>query len=90
MAKVKFKPGKFSRAFVTGGFGGFEGLKRTCVRYHKDRNGNLRCKKFKPARKVGKHPKCPKGFKLKAADPRGKSPGLIRKYVCAPRRKTRR
>jgi hypothetical protein len=61
------------------------GLKRTCIRYVKSPVG-WRCSVFAKASKVGRHPYCPKG-KLKARDPRGKSPGLVRKRYCTSRRK---
>lgn len=95
--KIKFRPGPTARALAAPtdqSFAGYAGLKRTCVRYKKKlgRNGRpvLRCAEFEKASKVGKHPRCPKGTRLKARDPRGKSPGLIRKVVCVPAPKKRR
>lgn len=72
--KVKFKPGP-----KASGFAGFDGLKRTCVKYSirsisgkGQANNALRCVKYKKGR----------GYPPCKAGPRGvdgRSPGLLRK-----------
>lgn len=60
--KIKFTSGA--------GFAGFDGLERTCVKFHRVRGGVYRCRKF--SSRVGKHPKaCAPGLV-------SRSPGLIR------------
>lgn len=58
------------------GFAGFDGLKRTCVRFKKTSEG-YRCAAYKPASSVGKHPSaCAPGLI-------SRSPGLIRMRKCS-------
>lgn len=57
----------------------FDGLKRTCIKFHGVRKGVVRCAKFRKGR--GK-PSCAKAGLVDG----GRSPGLIRNRRCKSRR----
>jgi hypothetical protein len=74
MMKFKVSPSVRAAAVPTGtGFAGFDGLKRTCVKYQAA-GGKLRCKKFRKGRG---HPVCDKRL-----TDGGRSPGLVRPGRC--------
>lgn len=82
--KIKFKPGPATMA-RTVSFAGFDGMKKTCVRYalrsvhgRGQKSEQLRCTKYESAKKVGVHPPCKKGPRTV----RGRSPGLLRVRPC--------
>lgn len=66
---IKFRAGPTAQAFA-----GFDGMKRTCMKFEKAKGGVLRCARFKKGRG---HPVCDS----RLVDG-GRSPGLVRKGHC--------